>query len=316
MQTPSSPKVFVSHASEDKERFVIPFATALRARGLDAWIDRWEMLPGDSLVDKIFEEGLKEAAAVLIVLSHASVTKPWVREELNAAVVGRIEKGTKLIPIVLDSCDVPQALRSLVWEPVKDVGNFEHCLSRVVDAVFGHTEKPPIGTAPAYVKAVALPQIGNITAADGFVLKALYDAFLGRGRDYISPSEILAAAAEHGLDTSIVSDSLEILEHQGYVELLKHLGPGPYHARIKRHGVSAMLGSDEEPLVRRVGLCIVNDNLTQNADIASAIGQPHSLVDHAIDRLEGQGYIKAVRALGGITVVHQVSPTLRRVLTS
>lgn len=38
------------------------------------------MLPGDSLVDKIFEEGLKEAQAVIVVLSRISVEKPWVRE--------------------------------------------------------------------------------------------------------------------------------------------------------------------------------------------------------------------------------------------
>ena len=56
-----NPKVFVSHASEDKERFVLAFAAKLRAQGVDAWVDRWEMLPGDSLVDKLFEEGLRNA---------------------------------------------------------------------------------------------------------------------------------------------------------------------------------------------------------------------------------------------------------------
>lgn len=60
----SPPRVFVSHASEDKERFVNGFATRLRANGVDAWLDKWEMLPGDSLVGKIFEEGLKDAQAV------------------------------------------------------------------------------------------------------------------------------------------------------------------------------------------------------------------------------------------------------------
>jgi hypothetical protein len=118
------PKVFVSHASEDKARFVIPFATALLGKGIDAWVDQWEMLPGDSLVDKIFEEGLKGATAVVIVVSSVSVSKPWVREELNASVVARISKGTKIIPIVLDGCEVPEALRATVWENVPDPGNF------------------------------------------------------------------------------------------------------------------------------------------------------------------------------------------------
>src|ERR1039458_2379573 len=97
-----APKVFLSHASEDKERFVIPFATSLRQRGIEVWLDKWEILPGDSLVDKLFEEGLKEADAVLVVVSAASVSKPWVREELNTAIVNRITKQTKVIPVLLD----------------------------------------------------------------------------------------------------------------------------------------------------------------------------------------------------------------------
>ncbi len=80
------PKVFISHASEDKQRFVVNFAKQLRDNGVDAWLDQWEMKPGDSLVDKIFEEGLKEASAVIIVLSTNSVRKPWVLEELNTSV--------------------------------------------------------------------------------------------------------------------------------------------------------------------------------------------------------------------------------------
>lgn len=317
MQTASPvPKVFVSHASEDKQRFVIPFATALRERGIDAWVDRWEMLPGDSLVDKIFEEGLKEAAAVIIVLSKISVAKPWVREELNNAVVKRIQKGTKIIPLVLEGCDVPEALQSLLWESVKDVSDFGDCLSRVVDAVFGHSEKPPIGSAPAYVRSSALPQIGGLTSADRFTLKALYDGFLRQGTDYVSPDEILVAATDQGLDASVVSDSLEVLEHQGYIEQLKHLGPGPYHARIKPYGVSMVLGNGEQPLIRKVGLCLANDGITDCAGIASATGEPQSLVDHAIGRLENQGLVKAIRGLGGVTIVHQVSPMLRRALTA
>ncbi len=68
-----NPKVFVSHASEDKVRFVEEFARKLRNDGIDAWFDKWEMKPGDSLVDKIFEEGIKNADAVIVVLSKISV---------------------------------------------------------------------------------------------------------------------------------------------------------------------------------------------------------------------------------------------------
>ena len=41
------PKVFISHASADKARFVTGLAEKLRANGVDAWLDSWEMQPGD-----------------------------------------------------------------------------------------------------------------------------------------------------------------------------------------------------------------------------------------------------------------------------
>jgi hypothetical protein len=50
----NNPRAFVSHASEDKDRFVIGFAGRLRAKGVNAWVDTWEMLPGDKLIDKVF----------------------------------------------------------------------------------------------------------------------------------------------------------------------------------------------------------------------------------------------------------------------
>ena len=117
-----NPKVFVSHASEDKERFVINFAKKLREKGVDAWVDKWEMKLGDSLVDKIFEEGIKSCDTFIIILSKFSVTKPWVREELDSAIVKRIEEKTRLIPIVIDEgIDIPQCIKHLLRKPISDL---------------------------------------------------------------------------------------------------------------------------------------------------------------------------------------------------
>lgn len=53
-----NPNVFISHASEDKERFVRDFVEKLRKNGAKPWFDEWEMQPGDSLVEKIFDWSL------------------------------------------------------------------------------------------------------------------------------------------------------------------------------------------------------------------------------------------------------------------
>lgn len=308
-----APKVFISHASEDKERFVIPFATALRAKGVDGWVDRWEMRIGDSLVDKIFEEGLKEASAIIVVLSNISVTKPWVREELDAAVVKRIEKGARIIPIVLDGCEVPQALRHIVWEPVADTNNFESTLMRVVDEIFERTSKPALGAAPDYFVATSTRRIGGLTAADNSVIAALYEAFLSQPSSYVGPDDLLLKMKEKDLNQEMVSESLAALEHQGFVENLKMLG-GPWHSRLTSYGVSAVLGDTESALIGKVGFCILNDGLQKAAEIAGSVEQPLPLVEHAIDRLEAGGHLLVSKYISEPPTVIQAHPTLRRYL--
>src|ERR1035437_8569197 len=135
------PKVFISHATADKERFVLEFATRLRKNGVDAWVDSWEMNPGDSLVDKIFEEGLKNCQAMIVVLSMNSVDSKWVREELNAAMVRKIEKSTKLIPVRLDGCEVPECVKHCIWQDIANPTNYDDEFKRILNSVFGQYEK-------------------------------------------------------------------------------------------------------------------------------------------------------------------------------
>jgi hypothetical protein len=230
-------------------------------------------------------------------------------------VVARIDRGAKLIPIVLDQCEVPAALRSLVWENVPDTSDFSNCLARVVDAVFNHTSKPPIGKAPSYVSSAALPTALGISSADMLVLKALYDFFLVDRGSHLAPNVLVDEMARAGVAANMVAESLEVLEHQGYVELLQHIGPGPYNARISSLGVSAILGKPRESeLMKAVGLSIVNSKHEQSRDIAADIGESEALVDHCVDRLEGRGFIKAARSIGGTVHIHTVSPMLRRAL--
>ena len=111
---------------------------------------KWEILPGDSLVDKIYEEGLKHAQAVIVVLSRNSINKPWARDELNAAVVKKINGLSKLIPVVIDDCAIPEALSSTVWQRIGSLASYERELERIVSAILDHREKPPIGDLPLY----------------------------------------------------------------------------------------------------------------------------------------------------------------------
>ncbi len=145
-----NPKVYLIHASEDKEKFVIDFAKRLRGKGIDVWLDKWEMYPGDSLIDKMFEEGIKNAQAFIIVLSKISVTKPWVREELNASIIKKISNGSKIIPVIIEDCEVPEVLKSTLWQEIKDLNSYDKEFERINNSIFGTSDKPILGKPPVY----------------------------------------------------------------------------------------------------------------------------------------------------------------------
>lgn len=105
------PKVFVSHAGEDRERFVKQFSTILRENGVDAWTSFWEIKDGDNLTTKIFDEGFDKSSHFIIVLSKFSMDKPWVQKELNIAVVKQIEDRYTLIPLIIDEVKIPTSLK-------------------------------------------------------------------------------------------------------------------------------------------------------------------------------------------------------------
>ncbi len=208
--------MFLSHASDDKERFVLRFAERLRAKGVDAWLDRWEMMPGDSIVDKIFEEGIGKADAVIVVISKYSVHKLWVREELNAAVVKRINRGSLLIPLVLDGCEVPIALQSTLYLPVPNLEDVEAVTDKVRDAVYRHSEKPPLGPAPSYVQSriVAFPTLSRV---DSIILSLFADGAIEQGEDRAETEAVWKKAEGQSISRSEFLDSVSMLKEVGYL---------------------------------------------------------------------------------------------------
>ncbi len=75
-------KLFISHASEDKEDFVEPLAHALCDAGFEVWYDKFVLTMGDSLLRKI-SEGLNQADFGIVVLSKHFFTKKWPQAELD-----------------------------------------------------------------------------------------------------------------------------------------------------------------------------------------------------------------------------------------
>ncbi len=312
------PKVFISHASEDKARFVEKFAERLRQQGIDAWLDKWEMLPGDSLVDKIFEEGIKDADAIVVVLSKFSISKPWVREELNAAFVKRINTGSKLIPIVLDDCEVPQSLKSTLWESIGNLSSYDSNFDRVVSAIFGTSDKPPLGPVPKHIEQLS-ESIGDLTKMDSYVLRLSCEELLQSRDQMVNPTRVFVKDGELIIPEQELRDSLEMLEKSGCIELMRNIGRGLFPYQVTTYGFEIYAESeieDYEETISSVISAIVNQNLKTNVEIAQSVRTNSKVIDHVLDVFELNGHVKMSRMVGGLVQIYEVSPSLRRMIAS
>jgi hypothetical protein len=323
MSEEGAPRAFISYSSVDKDAFVLGFARRLREAAVDAWVDLWEMLPGDSLAQKIFEEGLGGADVVIAVVSENSVGSRWVAEELNTAKVLQIEDEVRLIPVLLGSVDkdrVPMVLRSSVWVRVEDAQSYDVALGRVVAAIYGQTDRPPLGETPAYTMS-PLRTVPGLSRTDSLVLKILGDLAVEQGEAKLlsKPDEIFAKAGD--LDRRRVEESLEVLASDGYAAVPKvHrrgdsgiLAAHPTEEGFEAYLVSHLDGYEE--LARSVGLELVNHAgaaAPDSDELAGRLGVPVAVVRHVLRIFGRQGYASIHEADGGRIFVIEAKPRLRR----
>ncbi len=74
-------RIFLSHASEDKDDFVRPLAEGLREE-FEVWYDEYSLLVGPSLLGQI-SKGLRQCQYGIVVLSKHFFEKKWPRSELD-----------------------------------------------------------------------------------------------------------------------------------------------------------------------------------------------------------------------------------------
>ncbi len=90
--------VFISHASEDKDIFVRPFASKLSDVGVRVWYDEFSLNLGDSLSSAI-DKGLTKSRFGIIVISPAFIRKNWTDYELRGLIARQVEERKVIIPI-------------------------------------------------------------------------------------------------------------------------------------------------------------------------------------------------------------------------
>ncbi|MBN9602071.1 MAG: toll/interleukin-1 receptor domain-containing protein [Afipia felis] len=148
----SSPRAFLSYAWEDRQ-LAEQLASALQANGIDTWWAGWCIGAGDSLRQKI-DEGLADCTHFLVLLTPASIAKPWVNQEMDAGLIRKLNENTRFIAVRsgLAANALPPLLAGMLSPSIDD---FDADVRQLVNDIHGVLRKPPLGMPP--LSGVAVP---------------------------------------------------------------------------------------------------------------------------------------------------------------
>jgi TolB-like protein len=91
--------VFLSYSREDQAT-ARQFADGLQRTGLSVWWD--QALRSGEAYDRVTEQALEDARAVVVLWSRTSVDSRWVRTEATQA-----DRSAKLVPVMIEPCKRP-----------------------------------------------------------------------------------------------------------------------------------------------------------------------------------------------------------------
>lgn len=137
-KSPRGAKVFMSHSSADKG-FVRGLAVDLAAMGHQPWLDEWDILAGESIVEKV-SAGIEDADFVIVVLSKSAAGSKWVENEWQAKYWAEVnERRVVVIPAVIEECSIPVLLRSKRYVDFRV--DYSDGLALLAKSLGGHLER-------------------------------------------------------------------------------------------------------------------------------------------------------------------------------
>jgi hypothetical protein len=308
-------KAFVSHTHSDKEQ-AQELAIALRERGVESWLDKWEIQPGDSLIQKIFTEGLRDCSVFLVLLSPESITSNWVRNELDVALIRRIEGQCRVIPIIVKQCEIPPLLRTLLYLYLKN--GVATVAQDVANVVFNIRVVPPVAAPPSQLR-FHLPGLTPLAAR---VAAHLFGS--PEGPPESDPQfHATKLAVELSLSPADLGDAVDELEEQGVAKVIRTIGCGPsrftivmptYRLALRLRGTQA-IGYDPEADARIVANAIVSQGSSDGSQLVALTALPPVRINAAVQHLEHQGVVGVIRVMGtapfAFRVVNSTSATRR-----
>jgi WD40 repeat protein len=130
--------VFLAHNNQDKPQ-VKAIGEELRSRGLNPWLDEWNLPPGKIFIQEI-ERVLPNTKTVAVFVGESGIG-PWERMEIDAALNLFVEKKKPLIPVLLPDVkqkpELPIFLRQFNWVKFTGGLNFPKDMNNLVWGITG-----------------------------------------------------------------------------------------------------------------------------------------------------------------------------------
>lgn len=157
--------VFLSHNSIDKP-FVRKLAVDLGNHGIQYWIDEAELKVGDSLINTL-RDGIDEMTYLIAIISSNSIDAPWIQREIDVAMTQEINgKKIKVLPLLLEQCELPGFLLGKVYADFTNPEEYEGSFKKLINslgivfnkkALQGERAKTNLGDALDKAMDVSLP---------------------------------------------------------------------------------------------------------------------------------------------------------------
>jgi len=297
-------QAFISHSSKDKERFVIDFAKKLYENRVEAWLDQWELKPGDSLPKEIFE-AIDENEIFISIISKNSIESKWVQEELDAAFIRKIEDNIKFIPIIIDKdVKLPPQCRHLLQIRIENLENYDSEFQTLINGVFDKSEKPTLGQPPKY--AIEKP-IEGLNKTDTVILKEL--GYILDSKSSIDFDNVCELLEDYELSKETISESLECLSSKNLLSYSNYCSsPYPERNTLTCYGIilhGEQFVSNFENIVKDVVSSLLNDysyeiNIMDDDEF---IKYKYALLEY----FENRGFIENYKTCDGTISVKNVT---------
>jgi hypothetical protein len=212
----------------------------------------------------------------------------------------RIEDLTRVIPILIEDVDVPSALRTLHWVDLRH--DYPAGVRRIVNALHGISEKPPLGTRATHINDLGEP-VGGLSR-----LASRVGRFILQANDPDSDvvrtftGEELAEAL--ALQPQEVNDAVDELKAHGLIKAQQFLGTAPYDFGFVEPQYPLYLHYKDDldfyPMedVRTVAAAVAAQERVEAAELQRLTGLSAGRLNRAVKYLEDYRLAEVLKWLG------------------